>query len=170
MYLGGERTRVEQPRLVLGRRTPFVGRAPELARLDAIFAEVRAGQARAVLMSGEAGLGKSRLRHEFLERTAGARVGLARGEESGEPFAVLRRLVATAIRGRCCPRWTVMSRSPPPMAARGLAGLAAGQVGRPLIVAVEDAHLPITPASSCWRWRWSAARACPCWCWPWPGP
>jgi tetratricopeptide (TPR) repeat protein len=54
-------------RTLLGRPTPFVGRDRELQLLQATLRDcVRDGEARAVIVSAVAGLGKSRLRHEFL--------------------------------------------------------------------------------------------------------
>jgi predicted ATPase len=46
----------------------FVGRVEELAALDAAFERVRRGQPSAVLIGGEAGVGKSRLLGEFATR------------------------------------------------------------------------------------------------------
>ncbi|MFG2003475.1 helix-turn-helix transcriptional regulator [Spirillospora sp. NPDC048911] len=80
----------------------LVGRGAELGELDAAFAEVRAGHARAVLVGGEAGVGKTRLMREFGERARaqGARLltgGCLELGVDGFPFApftaVLRRLV-----------------------------------------------------------------------------
>ncbi|WEG09471.1 AAA family ATPase [Microbacterium horticulturae] len=45
--------------------TPMVGRDAELARLDALFARAESGQPTAVVIAGEAGMGKSRLIREF---------------------------------------------------------------------------------------------------------
>ncbi|HEY5809951.1 MAG TPA: AAA family ATPase, partial [Povalibacter sp.] len=45
--------------------TPFVGREQELATLVSVWEQVRAGAGRVVLIEGEAGIGKSRLAHEF---------------------------------------------------------------------------------------------------------
>jgi len=45
--------------------TPFVGRDPELAHLLRAQAQARAGQGQIVAIVGEAGVGKSRLYHEF---------------------------------------------------------------------------------------------------------
>lgn len=57
-------------RRLLGKATPFVGRDKELAILDAIFAECTAEPvARAVLVTGPPGVGKSRLRRELAQRT-----------------------------------------------------------------------------------------------------
>ena len=59
---------------------PFVGRGPELARLRAAWTGARAGQRRLVLVSGEAGIGKSRLAAElaWLAERDGATVLLGR--------------------------------------------------------------------------------------------
>jgi tetratricopeptide (TPR) repeat protein len=58
----------------------FVGRSLELARLRAAWVRARAGQRRAVLVTGEAGIGKSRLAAELttLAERAGATVLLGR--------------------------------------------------------------------------------------------
>jgi hypothetical protein len=47
------------------RLTPFIGRAEELRSLEGQWAHARSGEARAVMIVGEAGIGKSRLLHEF---------------------------------------------------------------------------------------------------------
>jgi class 3 adenylate cyclase/tetratricopeptide (TPR) repeat protein len=46
-------------------QTPFVGREAELATLTDLWAVARSGQARVALVTGEAGIGKSRLVREF---------------------------------------------------------------------------------------------------------
>jgi DNA-binding CsgD family transcriptional regulator len=57
----------------LGMAAPvFVGRARELAELDAALRRVREGQPAAVLVGGEAGVGKSRLAAEFGSRARAA--------------------------------------------------------------------------------------------------
>jgi class 3 adenylate cyclase len=49
----------------------FVGREEELARLDAALARARGGEATAMGVVAEAGIGKSRLYHEFAQRCRG---------------------------------------------------------------------------------------------------
>ena len=65
---------------------PFVGRDTELARLDDAFEGARRGRGRVVVVEGEAGLGKSRLVHTWLERlrargAAGLRAAVAAAED-----------------------------------------------------------------------------------------
>ncbi len=48
--------------------TPLVGRSAELATLEAVVDHVRGGHGQLVLVVGDAGLGKSRLVHEFRKR------------------------------------------------------------------------------------------------------
>jgi class 3 adenylate cyclase/tetratricopeptide (TPR) repeat protein len=85
LELKGKAERVPAYRLVSARGldgnvrrvdTPIVGRDAELATLDAVYREVREQRvARLVTVVGDAGVGKSRLVHEVLERVAvGARV------------------------------------------------------------------------------------------------
>lgn len=91
-------------RPLLGKPTPCVGRETELAMLEAQFAGcIEESEARVVLITAPAGVGKSRLRHEFLRRVErrsepvtqlGARSELMR---AGSPYGVLR----TAIQKLC---------------------------------------------------------------------
>jgi eukaryotic-like serine/threonine-protein kinase len=64
-----ERPPTAAARTLLGKPTPCVGRTRELGMLMANFDEcVGEPRSRAVIISGEAGVGKSRLRHEFIEQ------------------------------------------------------------------------------------------------------
>jgi serine/threonine protein kinase/tetratricopeptide (TPR) repeat protein len=65
--LTGVRPAAAAPRTLVGKPTPLVGRDRELATLTSAFAEcVSEPVARAVVVSGPAGIGKSRLRYELL--------------------------------------------------------------------------------------------------------
>jgi serine/threonine protein kinase/tetratricopeptide (TPR) repeat protein len=65
----GEREMLDETRCLLGRPTPCVGREQELGLLEALLDGCwEEEEARAVLVLAPAGLGKSRLRHEFLRR------------------------------------------------------------------------------------------------------
>ena len=59
---------VTQPGLAPARDRPFVGRAAELAVLDAALARAAGGEPTVALVSGEAGIGKTRLVLELAER------------------------------------------------------------------------------------------------------
>jgi hypothetical protein len=129
LALYGAQTSDEETRTLLGRPTPFVGRDQELAQLEAIFAAcVDSGEARAVLVTGAPGLGKSRLRQELTQRVrrhsptacvwtgrgdpmrAGAPFGLlgeairrAAAIDGGEPLAVRRQLLSECVARHVAP-------------------------------------------------------------------
>ncbi len=91
-------------RTLLGKPTPCVGRDRELATLFSLFEEgASEPAARAVLVVGEAGIGKTRIRHEVLRRIREARpdveVWTARGDPlgAGSPFGLVRRALRTAM-------------------------------------------------------------------------
>jgi DNA-binding SARP family transcriptional activator len=72
---------------------PFVGRDPELARLGVAWTGALAGQRRLVLVTGEAGIGKSRLAAQLAERAErdGATVLLGRCDrQAGVAYLPLR--------------------------------------------------------------------------------
>jgi tRNA A-37 threonylcarbamoyl transferase component Bud32/tetratricopeptide (TPR) repeat protein len=92
------------PRPVLGRATPFVGRERELDVLDALYAECADDpRARAVLVTGPPGAGKSRLLREWLSDRRGvaatAQVWSSRGDpvREGSPYATFAALVRRAL-------------------------------------------------------------------------
>ncbi|WP_437755683.1 protein kinase domain-containing protein [Sorangium sp. So ce1389] len=100
LVLQAERDLVEAARTLLGRATPFVGRDHELAILDAVLDEcLSEPTARAVLITAPAGLGKSRLRYEFLrrveERNERVQVWLGHADpmSAGSPFGMLRQML-----------------------------------------------------------------------------
>jgi class 3 adenylate cyclase/tetratricopeptide (TPR) repeat protein len=69
------------PMVSRGERTlsPFVGREREVATLEALFAQVEAGQGQVVGVVAEAGGGKSRLLYEFRQRLQDKRVTYLEG-------------------------------------------------------------------------------------------
>ena len=80
---------MQTPSLV---RPPFVGRADDLTRLRVLLARARAGRGGVVLLSGEGGVGKTRLVTRVADeaRRAGWRVaeGCAYPLETGVPYAL----------------------------------------------------------------------------------
>ena len=91
----------EPPRTLLGKPTICVGRDRELSSLQGLFAEVMDDSvARAVLVMAPAGGGKSRVRHELLERLYSQKTRFAllasRGESLREGSALA--LLGSALR------------------------------------------------------------------------
>lgn len=124
----GEDHSLDQGRRLLGKPTPCVGRARELSELSTLFARcVEERRARAVLLTGPAGSGKSRVRHELLSMIAqqgGAEVWIARGDpmRKGSSLGMLAQMIRQAAgiregelvevsRRRLCER-AASSRSP----------------------------------------------------------
>ncbi|MBS1679911.1 MAG: AAA family ATPase [Actinobacteria bacterium] len=101
----------------------LIGRAGELAELEAAFDEAAAGAASLAFLAGESGVGKSRLLHTFLDR-AREKGGCAIGGECLElgpdelPYAPL----VAALRGLVRERDRALERLSP-AARQGLAGL-----------------------------------------------
>jgi eukaryotic-like serine/threonine-protein kinase len=103
LWLHGHRASTEVVRLLLGKPTPCLGRERELATLDAILAECTGDEvARAVIVTALPGLGKSRLRYEFLRRAHARQpmeiwLGRADAISAGAPLA----LITSALRRTC---------------------------------------------------------------------
>jgi hypothetical protein len=86
----------------------FVGRRPEMERLEAALAAARNGSRRLVLVAGEAGIGKTRLVREFAQRAADAGAEVAWGrcyEGEGAPAFWPWVEVVRAVSGRRQPEW-----------------------------------------------------------------
>jgi tetratricopeptide (TPR) repeat protein len=102
MRLGEERPFKGATRTLLGKSTPFVGRAREIGTLEAVLDEcIGEPIPRVVLVTAPAGMGKSRLRHEFvssLEARPDVKVWISRGDpmSAGSPFGMLAPLVRRA--------------------------------------------------------------------------
>jgi tetratricopeptide (TPR) repeat protein len=94
--LAGERKGAEETRFLLGQPTPCVGREQELRLLATILSACEEeSQARAALVLGPSGMGKSRLRREFVRRLAvegrTLQVAVGRGDpmRSGTAYGLL---------------------------------------------------------------------------------
>lgn len=80
----------------------FVGRTPDLERLESEWEAVTQGRSRLVLVAGEPGIGKTRLCSEFAARVhaAGAQVLYGRADqESGVPFQPFAECLSDALAG-----------------------------------------------------------------------
>jgi tetratricopeptide (TPR) repeat protein len=101
--LAGERKLADATRKLLGTPTTTIGRERELGFLLGLFEEsTTEPMARVAVVTGPAGIGKSRLRYEFLLRLAkrepGAEVWIARGDPigAGSPFGLLSQVLRRA--------------------------------------------------------------------------
>jgi predicted ATPase/DNA-binding SARP family transcriptional activator len=153
---------VELPMLALppvvspGARSPFVGRADQLAALAGEWQRVRRGERRVVALSGEPGIGKTRLAAELCAaaHASGGMVLLGRCHEDGlvpyEPFVeALRRYVAAcpvqALRDRLGAEGAVLAALMPELAEPIGPGavtpqeLAAARLVEAIVVLVRDA-------------------------------
>ena len=108
--LGGQRMDPDAGRLLLGKPTPCVGRERELSLLEALYSECKEERiARAVMVLAPPGMGKSRLRHEFLRRlgSSGEKpiVLLGRGEplKTKSAYGVLGESVRQLLELRAGP-------------------------------------------------------------------
>jgi tetratricopeptide (TPR) repeat protein len=102
--LHGESLGADESRPLLGKPTPCVGREQELALLELTFNTcVQESTAQAVLVTAPAGMGKSRLRHEFLRRierhSQNTLVLLGRGDPMSAGSA--QGLLGQALRRLC---------------------------------------------------------------------
>jgi tetratricopeptide (TPR) repeat protein len=102
-YLRGERDVFEAKRNLLGKATDFVGRGREMSMLTNLYAgSIAESMASAVVVLGAAGVGKSRLRQEFIEwvRRQPDRCevlfGIGDSLGAGSPFATLGRAIRRA--------------------------------------------------------------------------
>ncbi len=101
--LSNVRDKADATRTVLGKPTPCVGREREISTLVSIFSEaIEEPAARAALVTGPAGVGKSRVATEVLRRLEGQGtemdVWIARGDPmaAGSSFGMLAQIVRAA--------------------------------------------------------------------------
>jgi DNA-binding SARP family transcriptional activator/tetratricopeptide (TPR) repeat protein len=83
---------------------PLVGRDGEFTQAASMWVQARAGHGAVLLISGEAGIGKTRFCDELVDiaRADGAAIirGSARHEEASSPFGVVFRALDDALAGR----------------------------------------------------------------------
>jgi len=79
--------------------TDLKGRDRETARLDQLVGDVRSGASRALVIHGEAGIGKSALLEYVAQHSAGCHLARAAGIQSEMelPFAALHQLCAPML-------------------------------------------------------------------------
>jgi DNA-binding CsgD family transcriptional regulator len=132
----------------------LVGRTTELARIDALLDDARAGRGTVLVLTGEPGVGKSALLRAAAERASDLRVLRAAGAEyeAELPFSGLHELLhpvlplvedlpgpqAAALRGALAMSDEAVDRFAAFAAVFGL--LAAAAADTPLLVAVDDAQ------------------------------
>jgi hypothetical protein len=153
--------------LMPSARLPLVGRREEMAALEDEFARAAAGEFRVVMLSGEAGVGKSRLTRELLARHADAAGMFARAHPLGvtAAFGVWAEAIDPLLQGRsdrevtaACGgllddlsslfhrvaviRGSLPDREPPlPRLLQGLAALVRNlAVQAPVIAVLDDVH------------------------------
>ncbi len=132
----------------------FVGRAGELAALDAEMRAVRTGQPRVVLVEGEAGIGKSSLLARFTSANQDACLLWASGEESELLLAwgVVDQLLAAARSAGAgsAPQAVARRMDADPLAvgAQLVAVLGDLQAGdRGVVLVVDDLHWSDQPSA-----------------------
>jgi DNA-binding CsgD family transcriptional regulator len=107
---------------VLGGQMELIDRDAERVKLDQFVAAIRAGQSRALVVSGEAGVGKSALLDYLAGRGSDCRLARIAGVQSEMelPFAGLHQL--------CAPMLDSLRRLPPPQrdAVRTAFGMSSG--------------------------------------------
>jgi eukaryotic-like serine/threonine-protein kinase len=155
-----ERSGDEASPLLLGQVTPCVGRERELRMLAAIARECAAGPiASAVLVTGAAGIGKTRLRDELLFQLQAAELGYeiwsARGDamKRGLPCELLRSILRSAppqrVSGAFAPLLEAGALDVQAMDSVRLAWLElldAVTLARPLLLALDDLQLADAPS------------------------
>ncbi|MEO7965172.1 MAG: AAA family ATPase, partial [Gemmatimonadaceae bacterium] len=121
MVRGGEkmgsastRTDEESPRLSWGSELPMVGRRAELSALRLALDDAIDGKGHTIFLSGEAGVGKSRLVSALAKEAAGREVMIAVGRASAVeatiPYGVIGDALIPALKSLDEPALALMSR------------------------------------------------------------
>jgi hypothetical protein len=125
----------------------FVGRGDELAQLVTFLDDAERGVARVVLVTGEPGIGKTRLLEE-LERTIGERATVVWGRSWDEGVApaywpwiqVLRNVSPSLLERLRAPAATAEPEARFALFDAVGNGLRDAGVGRPLVIVLDDVH------------------------------
>ena len=128
---------------------PFAGRAAQMAQLDRLLGECHAGATRLAVLAGPAGIGKTRLANEFLDRSAstGATSFLGYceaylGARPLQPFVQILNALCSVE-----PRPPDAALGPDSLIPRLTGLLAETALGAPVILSIDD-----------WQWADDAAR------------
>jgi DNA-binding CsgD family transcriptional regulator/tetratricopeptide (TPR) repeat protein len=147
----------------IGTGIPLVGRKGELATLRAALASASSGQANAVLLGGDAGVGKSRLLAELVKAAAEATVFSGRCldvDEAGLPYLPFVEALGqlTTAQRAIAAKWPVLRRLMPGLAPAEPAGQIESTMEQmrlfdavgglftelseqqPVVIAIEDLH------------------------------
>ena len=123
---------------------PFVGRADELALLNAEMQRVRSGEPRLVWLTGEAGIGKTSLVRRFIGGLSGVRVLWAGGDENETdlPYGVINQLLSDLFPSDPGSGLAVLGPDSDPLAVGAdlLSELGALQTSGPVLVVIDDAQ------------------------------
>ena len=123
---------------------PFVGRADELALLNAEMQRVRSGEPRLVWLTGEAGIGKTSLVRRFIGGLSGVRVLWAGGDENETdlPYGVINQLLSDLLASDTGSGLAALRPDSDPLAVGAdlLSELGALQTSGPVLVVIDDAQ------------------------------
>ena len=143
----------------------LVGRDVELARLERLLETVRGGSGRAVVVAGEAGVGKTRLVREFATRAGAAELTVAVGRAAPDRAPVPMRALLeaclsltrsavlpdaaelgpyAAVLGRLVPEWSMSGTTheavPAPLLGEGVLRLVPLVAPGGCVLVIEDVH------------------------------
>jgi len=123
---------------------PFVGRADELALLNAEMQRVSSGEPRLVWLTGEAGIGKTSLVRRFVGGLFGVRVLWAGGDENETdlPYGVVNQLLSDLPASEPGSRLAALRPDADPLAVGAdlLFELGTLQTTGPVLVVIDDAQ------------------------------
>src|SRR4051812_15178370 len=123
---------------------PFVGRADELALLNAEMQRVRSGEPRLVWLTGEAGIGKTSLLRRFVSGLSGVRVLWASGDEDETdlPYGVINQLLPDLPASEPGSGLAALRPDTDPLAVGAdlLSELGALQASGPVLLVIDDAQ------------------------------